>query len=302
MVKIGTNVINKGSEKMIKTIAMDIDGTILNKKGKIDENVMDYFKDDRVKNSNLLFMTGNSYKIASALIQEIEKNYPKYKGKKYYVATNNGATIFDLDGNLIYSSPMDKKKIIKIAKKLQKKYKPCDVALSTIDNNYIANPKDEARAKELEKAKKYEDSKGAMGWNITILPKKTSSWINKIGEVYALNFITDEPDAVMSDLEQLYDEKHLIYFDPVANIIQITLSNKWDGLKMILEHEHKINENSNFEKEACDVIFIGDGMNDVICMENCKKSYARGENLKEDVIKSAKKSVVKLEEILDEIF
>ena len=98
----------------MKTIAMDIDGTILNKNSQIDANVRVFFEDERVRKSNLMFLTGNSYKIAKALTEEMVKNFPKYKNKKYYIATNNGASIYNKEGEVIHTSPMCKKNIVKI--------------------------------------------------------------------------------------------------------------------------------------------------------------------------------------------
>ena len=121
---------------MKKTIAMDIDGTII-VKGEIDKNVTSFFENDDIRKCNLMFLTGNSMKIASALVKKIANNYPKYKNKKYYIATNNGASIYNKDGELVYSNPINKKKIIKISKKLKKKYNPCDIMLTTLDNNYV---------------------------------------------------------------------------------------------------------------------------------------------------------------------
>lgn len=286
----------------MKTIAMDIDGTILNKNNEIDANVLDFFADERVCNSNLIFLTGNSYKIANALMQQLVEKFPKYKDKKYYVGTNNGACIYNMDGELVHSSPMNKKDIKKIVKIIQKKYMPCDVLLSTLDDNIVSLPKNEDRANELKLAKSYQVSKGVMGLNITLLNEKTSKFIKKIGEVYSINILTNNVEEVMADLREFFDDRHLVYYDPRPQIIQVSLSNKWQGLCDILNYEQKINSTSHYEKSAEEVVFIGDGMNDVICMKNCKLSYARGEKLLDEVKNSAKKSLVKLSDALDEIF
>ena len=139
--------------KLIKVIASDMDGTLLNSQHDItEENVKAILKAKRAQEVHFIIATGRMY-------DSVKPFMDKYGIKCKYILMN-GAEFRDENGELIESISMDKRKIKDILNILCKV--DLIVELYTDDGSYTTNTKEEAlkemvyRVQNFEKVQDYD--------------------------------------------------------------------------------------------------------------------------------------------------
>ena len=75
------------------TIAFDIEGTLLNNKGKLDPDVLPIFEKADFKNTNFIFLTGGNISLADYAIEQIKNAVPEFKSSRFWVASNGGSHV-----------------------------------------------------------------------------------------------------------------------------------------------------------------------------------------------------------------
>jgi len=289
---------------MKKTIAFDIDGTLLNKSGKLAPETFAIFENPELQNSNIIFDTGNTQTICNALWEEVIKNFPHMSKVKPYLATVNGSVIYTPSGKIIGNRPLDKQKLLEIINKI-KEYDPEVSLLYPTENIFYIHLTDNEKLREAaNQLINYEAKKGTLGKPLDTIEGTVKEVIHKLGDIYGLMVTTpNNVEKIMELLKSTYkNEDFGIYYDPLYNIIMLTTGTKWHALKNIIEYEKSTPELSDFATDASDIFYFGDGENDCECLQKCKFSVARGNNLPEKVVKSAKYYADDITEITKMIF
>lgn len=102
-------------EKNIKIIALDLDGTALNKEKKFSDTSIIAFKEAAQRGINIVIATGRAYNSLPKQLFSIEEIR--------YVITSNGAVLTDLEtGRPIYESCIDGQALDEIRKMIERDY------------------------------------------------------------------------------------------------------------------------------------------------------------------------------------
>lgn len=289
---------------MKKTIAFDIDGTLLNKSGELAPETFSIFENPELAESNIIFDTGNTQTICNALWAEVIKNFPQISKVKPYLATVNGSVIYTPSGKVIGNRTLDKQKLLGIIQKIIAFDPEVSIMYPTENIFYIHLTQNEKLRETAFQLLKYEAKKGTLGKPLDTIEGTVEEVINKLGDVYGLMVFT--PNNVNNIMELLkssfIDEDFGIYYDPLYNITMLTTGTKWHALNKIVEYEKNTPELSDFATNASDIYYFGDGDNDCECLQKCKFSVARGKDLPEKVVKSAKYYADDITEITKMIF
>lgn len=95
-------------EKRPQLIAVDLDGTMLNKYGIVTEGTKDAIKNAIKKGTDVIIASGRPIDSIKTIAKEI--------GSENYFISGNGALIYDIKNDeIIYEKFLDKKKILEIA-------------------------------------------------------------------------------------------------------------------------------------------------------------------------------------------
>jgi len=93
---------------MYKLIAIDLDGTMLNKYGIVTENTKKIIKDTINKGTDIIIASGRPIDSIKTIAKEI--------GSENYFISGNGALIYDIKKErIIYEKILNKQKVLKIA-------------------------------------------------------------------------------------------------------------------------------------------------------------------------------------------
>ena len=94
---------------MYKLIAVDLDGTLLNKYGIVTENTKQTIKNTIKKGTDVIIASGRPIDSIKTLAKEIES-------ENYFIA-GNGSLIYDIKKDeIIYEKFLNKQKVLEIAK------------------------------------------------------------------------------------------------------------------------------------------------------------------------------------------
>ena len=122
------------------TLAFDVEGTLLNRDGKLDPDVVEIFKKADKSKTNFVFLTGSKYSVARAAVEQINNELEGFKGLESYIAANGGSEIYAPNGLRVVdkSLPLDMTaKIIGIARAID----PDSIMIyATSEGNYIEKP------------------------------------------------------------------------------------------------------------------------------------------------------------------
>lgn len=95
---IGTVSAKGKDERMIKLVAVDMDGTLLNTQGRVSDRNADAIRQLQERGIEVVVCTGRSYEDAAAPVRE--------QGLRCDVICMNGSAVFDKDGRQIQKSPL----------------------------------------------------------------------------------------------------------------------------------------------------------------------------------------------------
>lgn len=99
----------KGTIKVYKLIAIDLDGTMLNSYGEVTENTKKVIKETMKKDKEVIIASGRAIDSIKAIAKEIDS-------KKYLIA-GNGSIVYDIQNDkIIYEKYLSKVKALNIIK------------------------------------------------------------------------------------------------------------------------------------------------------------------------------------------
>lgn len=284
-----------------RTLAFDIDGTIINNEGKVDSKVMALFNKADLNKTTFIFLTGGTSLNALKALRLINKNLNNPTGKeiKAYYTSDCGAKIVSPDGKVIQDNAFSTDEIFNIVEAVRNADNGSAIIYATRNAYFIENQEHLKSGSfgryvkngvMLHLYKRSERKKGDMGivineCNYVKDKQEIASFIATNGEIASI-FIaptSHDKDVKMQVLNSVKDaaQNHPLYSGRLACV---AYDSKLSALKTILEIEK---DNPKYADSVRQVVYFGDGTNDIEMLETCNLSIARGEKLKEKVVNAA---------------
>lgn len=119
---------------MIKLIATDMDGTLLNDNGSINEKIFDLIHDLSKKNINFAAASGRFY-------SQLKKNFEKVGTDMIFIAHNGALIKYNNKGKTLYSNSIHKKEIEHVINLIPQLGE--ELFLAGENEAYIINPSEE---------------------------------------------------------------------------------------------------------------------------------------------------------------
>ena len=237
---------------MIKLIASDMDGTLVNDEGKINENIYKLINSLHDKNIKFAAASGRFY-------SQLCKNFEKVKTDMIIIAHNGALVKYKNGGKTIFSSPL-KAEDIEYILNLKRDFGE-EILIAAANNAFLINPKKEI----------YEAYKS---WQIPI--KLCTSCQDIIEPVYRITYFNSEGvnEETIKFLENNLSP-HLGFVVSGSKWIDITNkeTSKGNALRILQD---------KFEIKKKNTMVFGDYYNDVTMFQAADFSYAM-ENAPEDV-------------------
>lgn len=237
---------------MIKLIATDMDGTLLNDNGKINEKMYDLIYDLNHKDIKFAAASGRFY-------SQLSKNFQKVNTDMIFIAHNGALVKYNNKGETLYSNSIDKKEIdsvIKLKPELGE-----ELFLAAENDAYIVNP-----------------SKGMLNEfiyaQVPVVILKSYNEIKK--PIYKITYYMANGvnQAIVDYLERYLDDK-LEFVISGGKWVDIMNKGICKGKAIkILQEKFNINEKNT--------MVFGDYYNDLTMFKAAHHSYAM-ENAPEDV-------------------
>jgi len=298
------------------TIALDIDNTLINKKGKLDKNVYALFQKADLDRTNFIFLTGNCYACAKNCLKQINDILPSYKKITGYIATSCGSRIYAPEGQYFKDGifckgfldfPMDKEYVkdlffttkdldmdsLMVFRSCEKNYIETRPVL-TVDNLIVHY----CKLKEAKKGKsglKFNDLKGEYSYifNEDIHSIFVNTLDKKLKQTLLQRLQTTA--SFYSHTEKQPDLEYQVYN---GRAIQIPSRTKSFALSKILELDTK----NDMPKNPRDVIYFGNGNSDIELLQNSRYSFARGEDIRKEVLQVSKYNYINLDKVADDLY
>ncbi|AFZ80835.1 haloacid dehalogenase-like hydrolase family member protein [Theileria equi strain WA] len=243
-----------------KYFGIDIDGTFYTSNEEAWERNIEAFAEVRKKGYTPFFCTGRP--IDSAL-RAMGNGFTERTGYQGYPGIyNDGSIVYDKDGNLIYSKSLPKEFLSTFLKCIEDGALPTICTFHTKDAVY-------SLIKAEGKWVMYLESQG-----LTVPEVKTPQ---EIREFEIVNIYIFCESLKIGDLKEDVDYTAVTSAPGLFNINPVGVT-KLSSMKILLSH---LNDSLDF----CG--FIGDGDNDMECLEECNISFAVG-NSPDEVKKHAK--------------
>lgn len=237
---------------MIKLIASDMDGTLVNDEGKINESIYKLINTLHDKNIKFAAASGRFY-------SQLCKNFENVKSNMIIIAHNGALVKYKNDGRIIFSSPLKDEDIEHILN-LKREFGE-EILIGAENNAFALNPKKEI----------YEAYKA---WEIPV--KLCTSRQDIDSPVYRITYFS--PEGVKTDTIK-YLENNL---NP--NLGFVVSGSKWIDItnKEISKGNaiRIIQDKYNIKKK--NTMVFGDYYNDITMFQAADFSYAM-ENAPEDV-------------------
>lgn len=260
---------------MYKLIAIDLDGTMLNKYGIITQNTKDIIKKVQEKGIEIIIASGRT-------INSV-KNFSKEINSKNYFISGNGAITYDIKNDkILYENVLSKNKVLQVIKICEENsiyysvYTENGIITKNLNFNTLYYYKENLNKEEKDKTNinivqdiyKYIDEKDEKILKIMICDDNQSvfkSILKKLGEITDIE-ILEVSHMSRKLIKQGTEEIALEYF-----YTEITSKNvdKWNALEKLIEL-------LNITKE--EVITIGDNANDIKMIKNAGLGIAMGES------------------------
>lgn len=260
---------------MYKLIAIDLDGTMLNKYGIITQNTKDVIKKVQEKGIEVIIASGRT-------INSV-KNFSKEINSENYFISGNGAITYDIKNDkILYENVLSKNKAQQVIKICEENsiyysvYTENGIITKNLNYNTLYYYKENLNKEEKEKTHinivqdvyNYIEEKDEKILKIMICDNNQlvfKSILKKIKEITDIE-ILDVSHMSRKLIKQGTEEIALEYF-----YTEITSKNvdKWNALERLIEM-------LNITKE--EVITIGDNANDVKMIQNAGLGVAMGES------------------------
>lgn len=283
---------------MDKILAFDVDGTLADEDSNIQQGVQSVFKDERIKNCAVIFVTGNTLttikRLRKKLLAISNHNLPINS----YSATLGGALICDSQNNIVFEKRICKRRLRKILDACVSVDPQSFFLVLQKDKQVFLNITSQA-IKEivLKKLEHINLDKSEIDFN----DQNYQQALPKMGRVYEVNIMCpNDVKRVFETVKPLADEAgYFCYCEENLNMVSISSNTKLKALKHIVRCMRSSGE---YTKQLKDVVYFGDGMNDLECMRACELSIARGTNLDPQIVKASKFYAEDVTPFLDEIF
>ena len=261
---------------MYKLVAIDLDGTLLNKYGIVTEDTINTIKETIRKGTEVIIASGRPIDSIKTIAEQI--------GSENYFIAGNGSLIYDIKNDeIIYEKFLDKKKVLEIINICENNsisyniYTEETILAKKLEYNVLYYYKENLKKQEKDKTnitivenmKDYiKQSQYDKFLKITVCDESKSifnSIIRKLREVSNID-VLDVGHMSRKTIKQGTEEVDLEYY-----YTEISLENvdKWNAIEFLMEK-------LNIKKE--EVIAIGDNMNDKIMIENAGLGIAMGQS------------------------
>jgi len=241
---------------MIKLIATDMDGTLLNDNGNINEKVFDLIRALNEKDIKFAAASGRFY-------SQLSKNFEKVNMKMIFIAHNGALVKYNNKGRTLYSNNIDKKEIESVINLNPKMGE--EIFLAAENDAYAVNPSENM-------LKQFTFSQ------VPVIIVKSFSEIKN--PIYKITYYMDEGvnSSIVDYLKENLNDKleFVVSGDKWIDIMNKGIS-KGNGIK-ILQEKFNIHEKNT--------MVFGDYYNDLTMFKAAHYSYAM-ENAPEDVKKHA---------------
>lgn len=265
---------------MIKIIASDMDGTLINSNREISEENVNAIKDAISLGVKFVIATGRMF-------QDVKPFMDKYNIRCQYILMN-GAEYRDEDGRLLRSINMDKVKVKSIIEKILTTGNIVEVY--TNEGAFTPNTREEAlreviyRMQNFDQIKSFEEAKEAALKHEHFTNMKyienLDEFLSSSIEIKKLITFNNNLDEISKLREELIRIPGLAVLSSFKNNLEITNEEAQKGL--ILK---KVSKNYGFENN--EVMALGDGLNDYSMFTEFEKAYAM-ENAVEEIKEIAK--------------
>ena len=264
---------------MYKLVTVDLDGTMLTRRGIITEGTKNAIKNTMEKGIDVIIASGRPIDSIKTIAKEI--------GSKNYFIAGNGALIYDIKKDeVIYEKILDKKKVLEIAEICEKNnmtyniYTQKTMIADKLKYNVLYYYKENLNKKEelktnitiVNNIKEYvEKSENEKFLKITICDESKlifNSIIKKINAISGVKAM-DVYHATRKTIKQGTEDVNIEYYYTEISLKDV---DKWDAIKYLL---NKLNINQN------EIVSIGDNINDKEMIENAGLGVAMGQSMPE---------------------
>ena len=260
---------------MYKLVAIDLDGTMLNKYGIITEKTKEIISKVQEKNVEVMIASGRAITSVKRFAKEI-------KSKKYFIS-GNGAITYDVENNkILYENILKKQKALQIIKICEENsiyyniYTENGIIAKNLNYNTLYYYKDNLTKPDenrthinlVEDIYNYIDEKNEKILKIMICDEHKSvfnSIVRRLKEISEIE-VLEVSHMSRKIIKQGTEEIALEYFYTEVSAKDV---DKWNALEEVIKL-------MNISKE--EVLTIGDNANDVKMIKNAGLGIAMGES------------------------
>jgi len=260
---------------MYKLVAIDLDGTMLNKYGIITEKTKEIISKVQEKNVEVMIASGRAITSVKRFAKEI-------KSKKYFIS-GNGAITYDVENNkILYENILKKQKALQIIKICEENsiyyniYTENGIIAKNLNYNTLYYYKDNLTKPDenrthinlVEDIYNYIDEKDEKILKIMICDEHKSvfnSIVKRLKEISEIE-VLEVSHMSRKIIKQGTEEIALEYFYTEVSAKDV---DKWNALEEVIKL-------MNISKE--EVLTIGDNANDVKMIKNAGLGIAMGES------------------------
>lgn len=261
---------------MYKLVAIDLDGTLLNKYGIVTEETKKAIKETIKKGADIIIASGRPIDSIKTIAKEIGC-------EKYFIA-GNGSLIYDIEKDkIIYEKFLNKQKILEIIKLCEDNsisyniYTEETILAKKLEYNVLYYNKENLYKEEknktnitiVEDMKEYiKNSENEKYLKVTICDKNKTifnSIIRKLKNISNID-VLDVSHMSRKTIRQGTEEVAIEYYYTEISLKDV---DKWNAIEYLIEM-------LNIKKE--EVIAIGDNINDKKMIENAGVGVAMGQS------------------------
>jgi len=283
---------------------MDIDETLINKKGELDPAVYDIFTKADLDRTQFILMTGNSADTANDCVAKINAILPEGKTIKPWISTSCGSIIINPNGEVVKQSNLEKTFMKGVSYLAEREDPKSIIMLRSGNKNYIDKQKSLSINGILMYLYKYKEAKkGTAGLQFTDIDKSKRDYIinsQEVQNMFVVSLSKKHKAKIDKEIQrfasQYYAPNHIQYPVYPGFATQTPAMSKENALQLILKFDPTLCD------DITDVIYFGDGTNDVECLKQCKYSIARGENAKPAAIQAAKYHYTNLSTVAEALY
>lgn len=265
---------------MKKLFAFDVDGTLADVYSNIQPGVTSLFKDKRIENCIVAFITGNTITTIKKMRQNLKKLSNNKLNIQSYCASLGGSIIYNEKDEIVFKKSFCKRRLISFFDKSIALEPDCFFMLMLENKQifcHIPNKQTE------DYIRSYFGRMNMDHNEIYFCNEDYHTLLRKLPEIYSVNIFNAKDAYALQTklLPEIIKKGYATYIEHRMNMLQISANSKLKALKFIMR---KLKENNIYGDGAKNAVFFGDGGNDITSMQYCNLSVARGLNLTDDVV------------------